>query len=243
VVKSLTLAPVQKNTRSPIEPAEKRNRRTMSARTRLILSTLGALVLLMAIVVPLALAEDTWYRVRPGDYLFRIAERFGTSVAQLKSDNGLTGDLIYPEQKLRITGLFSRSTSTSVVWRSPFAGRAGETLRPFGDLANGSVTTRHSGLDMAFPRNSRVVAPAHGVIRYLGEQDGYGLLMILDHGAGFVTVLGPFDAQHTYVQPGQVVSRGDGLGLTGAPVETGQPYLHIELRRDNKAVDPARLMR
>ncbi len=215
----------------------------MPPTTRPFRPALIIVILLTALLSTTATADDTYYTVRQGDYLFRIAERFGTSIAQLKRDNGLTGDLIYPEQKLRISGLFSRFTSADIVWRSPYAGRAGETLRPFGNLANGSVTTRHSGLDMAYPRSSRITAPAHGVIRYVGEQDGYGLLMILDHGADYATVLGPFDAQHVYVESGQIVTRGDGLGLTGAPVETGRPYLHIELRHKNEAVDPARLMR
>ncbi|MBU1073308.1 M23 family metallopeptidase, partial [bacterium] len=60
---------------------------------------------------------------------------------------------------------------------------------------------------------------------------------------GFATVLGPFSSDDVYVETGRIVLRGDGLGLTGAPAEGNQPYLHIELRRDNEAVDPARLLR
>jgi len=215
----------------------------MSPATRLVRPALIVVFLLTALASTAASDDDTWYIVHKGDYLTRIANRFGTTVAQLMRDNALTSDLIYPEQRLSISRPFSLSTPGGGVWRRPFTVKPGESLRPFGDLTNGSVTTRHSGIDMAFSRGGRVIAPAHGVIRYLGDQEGYGRLMILDHGDGYATVLGPFDVRNSYVQTGQMVTRGDGLGLTGAPVESSQPYLHIELRHDNKAVDPARLMR
>ena len=41
------------------------------------------------------------YRVRSGDYLGRIAERFGTSVSTLRSINGIEGNLILVDQELR----------------------------------------------------------------------------------------------------------------------------------------------
>ncbi len=205
------------------------------------LLALGLLIPFFA--TPTIADDDVWYEVRQGDYLSRIADRFGTTIADLKRDNKLTTDLIHPEQRLLVARPFNRSSPNDIFWRHPYADDTGETLHSFGDQRNGNVTTRHSSVNMAYPRGARVVAPAHGIVRYLGEQDGYGHLMILDHGSGYATVLGPFDDHNVYVQSGQLVSRGDGLGLTGAPVETGRPYLHIELRRDNKAVDPARLMR
>ncbi len=199
------------------------------------LFTLLALLLLAA---PLR-ADDAWYRVQPGDYLLRIAQTFGTTVPALKSANGLRGNLIHPDQRLAIPAPFGRSGE--IRWRPPVADPSGEILRPYGDTTESGLTTHHSGVDIAAPRATRVTAPAHGVVRYLGEQEGYGRLMILDHGGGWATVLAPF--AETYVTDGQAVVRGDGLGLTGPPVETSRPYLHLELRRDSAAVDPARLLR
>ena len=46
----------------------------------------------------------TWYRVRNGDSLGNIANRFGTSVARLKKLNNLSSHLIYPGNRLRLKG-------------------------------------------------------------------------------------------------------------------------------------------
>ncbi|MBC8423968.1 LysM peptidoglycan-binding domain-containing M23 family metallopeptidase [bacterium] len=198
---------------------------------------------LLLVLSTTAAAEDAWYVVRPGDYLFRIARLTGTTVEALKRDNGLSGDIIHPDQRLRVARPFAPTRGEAIAWRHPCDTPAGETLRPFGEQRRGQLATRHTGLDLTYPRGGRVVAPAHGVVRYLGDQDGYGRLMIIEHGAGYATVLGPFAADAVYVETGRIVLRGDGLGLTGAPVEGNLPYLHVELRRDNEAVDPARLLR
>ncbi len=202
-----------------------------------------ALVLLLLPAPPAAAQEDAWYVVRPGDYLFRIARLTGTSVEALKRNNGLTGDIIHPEQRLRVRRPFAPTRGGAIAWRHPCDTPAGEVLRPFGEQRRGDLATRHTGVDLAYPRGGRVLAPAHGVVRYLGDQDGYGRLMIIEHGGDFATVLGPFADDAVYVEAGRVVLGGDGLGLTGAPVEGNLPYLHVELRRDNQAVDPARLLR
>ena len=81
------------------------------------------------------------------------------------------------------------------------------------------------------------------MVRYLGEQDGFGLLIIVDHGADYASVLAPLDPESVAVEMGEVVLGGTPLGRVGGPVEHDRPYLHVELRRKNKAVDPARLRR
>jgi septal ring factor EnvC (AmiA/AmiB activator) len=102
---------------------------------------------------------------------------------------------------------------------------------------------RRTGTDLHYALGGGIVAPADAVVRYVGEQDGYGIIMILEHGANYATVLGPFEPESVSREIGDVVLAGDRLGRTGAPVEGNQAYLHVELRRNNQAVDPARLIR
>ncbi len=55
----------------------------------------------------------TVYVVRAGDNLFRIGLKFGVSVAALKAANGLTSNLIYVGQQLKIPGAVSSAPATS----------------------------------------------------------------------------------------------------------------------------------
>ena len=100
-----------------------------------------------------------------------------------------------------------------------------------------------TGTDVACALGSPVHCPAHGVIRHIGHMDGFGTLMIIEHGGGFSTVLAPFEPQSVVVEVGQALGRGSFLGRTGRPVEGNNPYLHVELRQNDKAVQPDRLLK
>jgi len=105
------------------------------------------------------------------------------------------------------------------------------------------VHVTHTGVDLFLPQGSEVRAPATGVVRYCGLQDGFGTVVILEHGAGWTTVLAPVSPDTARCRSGEAVLAGDFLGRTAAPEEGPEPYLHVELRRRGEAVDPARLMR
>ncbi len=195
----------------------------------------------LTLTAALAGAADT-YRVRSGDSLSLIARLTGSTVGDLRRANGIRGDLIRPDQRLAVPDAFSRTPVSAIRWRHPCPA-AGETLRGFGPERNGRLETRRTGVDISAPLGTAVTAPANGVIRYLGEQDGYGTIVIVEHGAGFATVLGPFASDTMDVQEGTIVLGGDRLGAIGTPVEGNRPYLHVELRRHNEAIDPARLLR
>jgi murein DD-endopeptidase MepM/ murein hydrolase activator NlpD len=182
------------------------------------------------------------YTVIGGDYLSKIARHFGVTVKEIKQASALKTDVIHPGQKLTIPDPFRRLSASSLSWSHPFHGRAGEVLRTFGPQRNGRITTRRTGVEIAYPPGSNILAPAHGVIRYSGDQDGYGVIVIMEHGGGYVTVLGPFEPTSLQVETGSMVRSGDVLGRTGDPAEGNRPYLHVELRHHNQAVDPSRLI-
>ncbi len=205
---------------------------------------LPSLLLALLLVAAPAAAAPAWYVVRSGDFLSRIAQRFGVTVAELKRDNGLQSDVIHPGQRLRLQQPMRRLRAADLHWRRPFEAAPGRVLRDFGvQVKEHGVQVPHTGVDVELPLGSAVLAPAAGVVRYCGEQEGFGVVVIIEHGGAFSTVLAPLAPDSASCRAGVAVLPGDRLGSTAAPVEGDLPYLHLELRQNNKAVPPGRLLR
>lgn len=205
----------------------------------------AAVVLALVAVWTLAAAaqEIPRYTVRKGDSLSLIAKRLGLSVAQLKGANGLSSDVIHIGQQLSVPEAFKRVKPANVRWSRPVA-KIGRTIRPFGNYQQGKLVMPSSGRDFACQPGTRVLAPAHGIVRHAGAMDGVGTVVIIEHGGGWTTVLAPLDAATLEARPGQIVLGGDLLALLAAPAAAAEePYLHVELRKDNKAVTPDRLLK
>ena len=96
----------------------------------------------------------------------------------------------------------------------------------------------HNGSDMKAKLFTEVYATANGVVEYAGyhRASGYGSLIIIDNGYGFKTYfahLGKINVKH-----GQVVQKGDLIGLTGNSGLSNGPHLHYEIRFMQRALDP-----
>jgi len=94
----------------------------------------------------------------------------------------------------------------------------------------------HEGIDIAAPYGTRIVAPAEGRVIEVGWQEGYGLMVVIDHGYGVETRYAHMS--RTAAQVGQVVSRGDLLGYVGSTGLATGPHLHYEVRVNGRPVDP-----
>lgn len=202
-------------------------------------------LLLLAVSIPVFAEVDdsAWYEVRPGDNLTRIAYRLGVSVADVKRDNGLRSDVIHPGQRLEISRPYSRAGERDVDWQRP-ASRLGRVLREFGPYKNDvGATLARRGVDLVARTGTEVNAPAHGICRFVGEVDGYGTLVILEHAGGYSTVLGPLERSSVTLAVGQAVWQGELVARTGDPVEGSDPYLHVQLRKHEQAIRPTPLLR
>lgn len=89
-----------------------KNRQTRVKTKRVAIAALLVFFFLCTLATPLMAAST--YKVKSGDTLYSISKRYGTTVAALKRDNGLSGNLIYPGQTLRINGGTSTSRSRGV---------------------------------------------------------------------------------------------------------------------------------
>ncbi len=110
----------------------------------------------------------------------------------------------------------------------------GRILHSFGEARAGGFNW-HGWLIKA-GRGSEVHAIAYGRVAYADWLRGYGLLMIIDHGDGIMSLYGHNESLHygvgDWVQPGTVISTvGDTPG--------SDQGLYFELRNQGKAVDPA----
>ncbi|WAP68791.1 M23 family metallopeptidase [Jiella pelagia] len=99
----------------------------------------------------------------------------------------------------------------------------------------------HSGIDFAEPRGSDVRATAPGRVIKAGRFGGYGNMVEIDHGDGITTRYGHMSK--IAVEVGQTIGRGERVGAVGSTGRSTGPHLHYEVRRNDKAVDPAKFFR
>jgi murein DD-endopeptidase MepM/ murein hydrolase activator NlpD len=96
--------------------------------------------------------------------------------------------------------------------------------------------TFHKGVDFAGTKGSTVTAVAAGVVTWAGERAGFGKLIEINHGDGYVTRYG--HNEKTLVSVGETVKRGDPIGLMGSTGRSTGPHVHFEVLRNGRQVDP-----
>ncbi len=98
----------------------------------------------------------------------------------------------------------------------------------------------HPGLDISADTGDPVYATADGKISNAAMAGNYGNLVTIDHGFGIETRYGHLSAFK--VRDGQVVKRGDLLGLVGATGRTTGSHLHYEVRANGRILNPLQLL-
>lgn len=115
-------------------------------------------------------------------------------------------------------------------------GSFGERIDPF----NGEGAF-HRGVDISTAYGTPVIAPADGVVTYAEFFNGYGRLIELDHGHGFITRYGHLSA--FAVAAGQTVQRGQIIGYVGLTGRSTGPHLHYEVWINHTPVNPYKYLR
>jgi len=113
--------------------------------------------------------------------------------------------------------------------------RFGERLDPFG--GEGEF---HTGLDIASHFGDEVRVAADGVVTWVGPREGYGNVVIVDHGFGITTWYAHLSGYNTRV--GMPVRRGDVIAYEGESGRATGPHLHFEVRMHNAPVNPWRYL-
>ena len=94
----------------------------------------------------------------------------------------------------------------------------------------------HKGVDFAGASGSSVMAVAAGVVTWAGERSGFGKLIEINHGDGFVTRYA--HNERTLVTVGETVKRGEPVALMGSTGRSTGPHVHFEVLRNGRQVDP-----
>jgi len=98
----------------------------------------------------------------------------------------------------------------------------------------------HDGIDLAAPAGTPVRTAGDGVVLFAGPQAGYGLIVLVQHGRGLVTVYA--HARDLRVRTGQSVRPGQTIATVGESGKTSGPHLHFEVRVDGEPADPLRFL-
>lgn len=124
----------------------------------------------------------------------------------------------------------------------PFATRRGQLGRPLAGTALAAFGGRlpdgrtSDGLLIAGTAGAEVRSVAPGRVAYADWLKGYGLLLIVDHGDGWMSLYAFNDALLKDV--GDWVRSGDPLATVGSSGGQGRPALYFELRRNGQPQDP-----
>ena len=94
-----------------------------------------------------------------------------------------------------------------------------------------------NGLLIAAPSGTTVRAVAEGKVVFAEWMNGYGLISIVDHGNGYMSLYAHNDALLKDV--GATVHKGEAVSTVGNSGDAGQPALYFELRRNGQPVNPA----
>jgi len=130
---------------------------------------------------------------------------------------------------------------------SPFAKLRGRLPRPVaGTIIEGYGQVRAGGLKwqgdlFATQRDAPVRAVSRGRVVYADWLAGLGLLIIIDHGDGYMSLYGHND--RLYESVGQQVTAGQIIAQAGDSGGSARPELYFEIRREGEPLDPRQWLR
>ena len=125
----------------------------------------------------------------------------------------------------------AKALNNRLAYRLPVAGRIVSGL---GEVSGSGVRAR--GLTIATRPSAQVIAPNDGRIVFAGPYRSFGRIVIIDHGAGWTTLITSLATLDVAV--GDTVLQGSPIGRAG----TEEPKITVELRRGNRPIDITHLV-
>ncbi|HEX5276465.1 MAG TPA: M23 family metallopeptidase [Fluviicoccus sp.] len=95
----------------------------------------------------------------------------------------------------------------------------------------------HAGMDFSGPEGTDIYAVAPGVVTFAGIRSGYGNVIEIDHGSGYVTRYA--HARSILARNGDRVAKDQLIALMGNTGRSTGTHLHYEVLQNNRQIDPA----
>jgi len=115
----------------------------------------------------------------------------------------------------------------------------GRVVASYGQSRGGGL--KWNGVLIATERGTEVKAPYAGRVVYADWLPGLGLLLILDHGGGYMTLYG--HNEQLYRGVGETVAAGEAIATVGDSGGQARPELYLEVRKGTKPQDPRKWFR
>ncbi len=97
----------------------------------------------------------------------------------------------------------------------------------------------HHGIDIAGKKGSEVRTVASGVVIFASKKNGYGNMVEILHANGYTTKYG--HNSKNLVKVGDLLSRGDVIGLMGSTGRSTGPHVHFEIAYNGKRINPNKI--
>ncbi len=176
--------------------------------------------------------DETWRegeRIDSGDILAATFTTGGKTYSGFRFERGgkqaeyfdITGRPL-KKSFIRMPVAYSRISSTFGARRHPVLGRM----------------RMHKGIDYAASSGTPIMAAGDARVQFVGNQRGYGNVVILDHGKGYSTLYGHM-SRFGKLRTGQHIDQGTVIGYVGMTGLATGPHLHYEFRVGGQQRNPA----
>jgi murein DD-endopeptidase MepM/ murein hydrolase activator NlpD len=178
-------------------------------------------------------------------------------VLAAKYNNDFTSGAVYGTFKTALAKDNDYTVALTEVAKGVFGGGGGQVIavnQSGGDLQlpiQGTIVAKfgkqspidkkpNPGIDISAPLGTNVQAPDSGVVLKVGSDPTLGKYIKLEHGSGLISILS--NLGEVKVKLNQKVKKGDSLATLGFSSVIKRPWLHWEVYRGSKSIDPEPLL-
>lgn len=184
--------------------------------------------------------------VRRGDTLSSIATKYkvtNTAIADypLNKLESVNTPITIGKQLVIPNGKKPYIPRQIVAYQGEVPASASKGSKEFGWPTTGVLTQKfwngHRAIDIGARTGTPIVAADHGYVVVVAHTDGgYGRMVMVDHGNGYVSLYAHMDS--IFVRQGENVAKGQELGTVGNTGYSSGPHLHFEIRYQGVARNP-----